>query len=224
MSIARLLIVCLAVSAFQSIATAQSGSRTRGSGTVQQGSGSVRSSGTVMRGSGSIQGSGAKSAVAMNGYCPVCILEMKKWVKGDPRYSVQLDGKVYLFPGEEQKKMFLAKPTQYAPALGGDCVVCAVDGGARTAGSVHFSVIHDGRLYLFPGEKEKAAFMANPRKYDQADLALGGMCSVCRVEMNQEVPGKPEFATIYGGKRYLFPGAEQMKMFLANPGKYVQKP
>lgn len=148
---------------------------------------------------------------------------MKKWVRGNPNFSVQLDGKLYLFPGEEQRQMFLANTTKYTPALGGNCVVCALAGGDTSIpGSVHFSAIHEGRLYLFPSENEKAKFMADPRKYENVDLAFGGMCSVCRVEMNQEMPGKSEFGTVFGGKRYYFPGQDQKKMFLANPKKYAE--
>ncbi|MFN3192703.1 MAG: hypothetical protein ACE361_19480 [Aureliella sp.] len=159
----------------------------------------------------------------MNGFCPVCILEMKKWVRGNQKFSVLLDGKLYLFPEEKQKQMFLKNVTKYTPVLSGDCVVCFVDGNTRAPGSVYYSAIHNSRLYLFPSQGEKDTFMANPKKYENADLALGGMCSVCRVEMQQNVPGKPEFGHIHKGKRYYFPSMDQKKMFLANPTKYEEK-
>jgi len=59
-------------------------------------------------------------ALALSGYCPVCIIEMKKWVKGDPNIHVNYDGHDYAFPGEKQRQMFLANPVKYVPALGGD--------------------------------------------------------------------------------------------------------
>jgi YHS domain-containing protein len=164
----------------------------------------------------------AKSApVALQGYCPVCATNMRKWVAGSPRYSVVYDGHTYLFPGEEQKLMFEADPARYTPALHGDCVVCAVEMKKRVPGSVRTSQLYDGRLFLFPGEKQRKMFTADPTKYANADLALGGKCAVCRVEMNQNVPGKPQYTVHYQGLRYLFPGPEQKKMFLANPGKYA---
>ena len=159
----------------------------------------------------------------MNGFCPVCIIDMRKWMRGNPSIAVDLDGKRYLFPGEEQRQKFLKNTAQYAPALGGDCIVCYVDGGARAPGSVYYTAIHKNRLYMFPGQGEKAKFMANPAKYENADLAAGGMCTVCRVEMQKQVPGKPEFTMIYQGKRYLFPGQDQQKMFMANPAKYAER-
>ena len=158
--------------------------------------------------------------VAMNGYCAVCILDMRKWVKGSPDFAVDLDGKRYYFPGEDQRKKFLSNVAKYTPAFGGNCVVCFADSGTVLAGSVYYTAIHRGRLYLFPGASEKAKFMANPDRFQNIDLANGGNCTVCRVEMQKDVPGKPEFSMIYKNKRYYFPGLDQKKMFLSNPSKY----
>jgi YHS domain-containing protein len=168
-------------------------------------------------------GSGTKSAgntVGLQGYCPVCVVQMKKWIKGNPQFSVQQDGKTYLFPGEEQKQMFLSNPAQYTPVLGGDCAVALVEMNKRVPGSVQHAALHNDRLYLFSNDKAKGMFVANKEKYANADLALGGKCSVCRVEMNQDVDGVPQFTSIYEGLRYQFPGNEQQQMFNQNPAKY----
>lgn len=161
--------------------------------------------------------------LAMSGYCPVCILDMRKWVKGDEQFAVVLDGKKYLFPGKEQMDKFLKNTVKYTPAMGGDCTVCAVDGGVRNPGSVHHTVIYKDRLYMFPSDSEKQVFLKDRTKYENSDLMYGGKCIVCRVEMNKDVDGKQEFGTIYGGMRFLFPGLEQKKMFLSNPAKYLPK-
>jgi YHS domain-containing protein len=91
-------------------------------------------------------------------------------------------------------------------------------------GSIYHSALRDKRLYLFPGEEQKQEFVANSAKYANVDLAMEGKCAVCRVEMNQDVPGNAEFAAYYQGMRYLFPGDDQRKMFLANPAKYAIAP
>ncbi len=162
--------------------------------------------------------------LALRGYCPVCLVNMKKWVPGKPEYAATYDGHVYQFPGAEQLEMFNADPAKYTPALHGDCVVCLVNMGQRVPGKLEFTQIYKGRVFLFPSEEQRQMFKADPAKYADADLALGGICAVCRVEMQQEVPGKPEFAVLHNGMRYLFPGAEQRQMFLANPAKYAVKP
>lgn len=176
--------------------------------------------GTMIQGSGTVA---SQSQVAMSGYCPVCIIEMKKWVQGNPKFSVSQDGKTYLFPGEEQRQMFLANPGKYIPAYGGDCTVCKVEMNKVVPGSVQHATLHQGRLFLFPGDEQKQMFLKNPAKYADIDLAADGKCTVCRIEMQQEVQGKPEFSVVHKGLRYWFPGPDQQNMFVANPGKYEVK-
>ncbi len=165
-----------------------------------------------------------QSNVALEGYCPVCIVEMKKWVRGNPKHQATYDGKTYHFPGDKQKKMFLADPAKYVPALGGDCTVCYAKIGKRVPGNIRHAVYYGKRLFLFPSEVQKNEFLANPKAYADVDLALGGKCAVCRTEMKKDVPGKPEVTAMYEGLRYQFPSDKQRKMFLANPAKYAVKP
>jgi YHS domain-containing protein len=146
---------------------------------------------------------------------------MKKWVKGNPAIQAKYDGKRYYFPSNEQKETFLADPAKYVPALGGDCTVCAVNMGESIPGSIRHAALSHKRLYLFPSHEQQQEFLANPAKYVDVDLAYGGKCVVCSIEMNKGVAGKPEIAAYHQGLRYLFPSAEQRDMFLANPAKYA---
>ena len=190
-------------------ADAQSGSRSRPAAT----------SSAAPSGSGTKTNAGA---VAMQGYCPVCVIEMKKWVKGNPQFAAPYDGKNYLFPSEEQKQMFVSNPAKYTPILGGDCVVALVEMGKRVPGSLQYAALHEDHLYLFSNENAKEMFLSNKEKYAHAD-ALGGKCTVCRVEMNQDVDGVAEFTSFYKGMRYQFPGKDQQQMFDRNPAKYEVK-
>lgn len=180
----------------------------------------VRGNTVVSEGAGT---NSAASALAMNGFCPVCIVEMKKWVRGDVQHQAMYDGKSYRFPSEKQKNMFLADPAKYAPALGGDCIVCFAKMNQRVAGSVQTGSIYKGRVYLFPDEAQRAEFRANPDRFVSVDVANGGKCAVCKVEMNRDMQGNPEIAAQHGGKRYFFPGEQQRQMFLSNPAKYADK-
>ena len=83
----------------------------------------------------------ASASVALQGYCPVCIIKMKKWVKGNPNIQATYDGKTYYFPSSEQKGMFLSDPAKYVPALGGDCTVCLAKMGERVPGTVHHAAL-----------------------------------------------------------------------------------
>ncbi len=163
----------------------------------------------------------AEPEPALGGYCPVCLVKMDKLVKGDAKFSSVFDAQTYLFPGEEQKRMFDANPAAFTPALGGECTVCKVEKGKRVPGKAEFHTVHDGRLYLFPGEKQQKMFERDPHKYVDVDLALGGVCPVCLVKSDKVVPGKPEYASVYDGQRYLFPGPEQQRMFDADPAAFI---
>jgi YHS domain-containing protein len=166
----------------------------------------------------------AQAPVALRGYCPVCLVNMKKWVPGRPEFSVVYDGHTYRFPGQEQMQMFQDDPSKYTPALHGDCIVCLKNMNQRVPADLNIGQFHQGRVYFFPSDEQRQMFRSDPAAYADADLALGGTCSVCRVEMNQEVPGKPEFAVHHRGLRYQFPGPQQRDMFLANPEKYAVPP
>ena len=186
------------------------------------GQSSTRSGAPV--GSGTRAGSGTRTgAVGLEGYCPVCVVNMKKWVKGSSNHQVAFDGRTYFFPGKEQRDMFLKNPAKYAPAFRGDCTVCFAKMGKHIPGNVRYSVLHRGRLFLFPGQDQKQEFFSKPTQYENVDLALNGRCAVCQVEMGQSVPGRPEFTVVHEGMRYQFPGAEQRDVFLKNPLKYSVK-
>lgn len=163
----------------------------------------------------------AEPEPALGGYCPVCLVKTDKLVKGDVKFSSVFDGQTYLFPSEKQKEMFDANPSAFTPALGGECTVCKVEEGKHVPGLAKFHTVHDGRLYLFPGEKQQKMFDRDPHKYVDADLALGGACPVCLVKSDKVVPGNPEYASIYDGQRYLFPSPKQKHMFDAEPTAFI---
>lgn len=158
---------------------------------------------------------------ALDGYCPVCLVRMGELVKGDAKFSSVFDGQTYLFPEAKQKRMFDADPAAFAPALGGQCTVCKVEKGKRVLGKAEFHTVRDGRLYLFPGEKQQKMFARDPDRYVDADLALGGACPVCLVKMNKVVAGEPQYASVHDGLRYLFPAERQRQMFDADPAAFT---
>lgn len=159
--------------------------------------------------------------LALGGACPVCLVKSNKIVQGKPEYSSVYDGQRYLFPSPDQQRMFEAQPTAFVPAMQGNCTVCKVEKKKDVPGTAEYHLTHNGRLYLFPSQKQLDMFKANPDRYANADVAMGGYCSVCKVEMGKNVMGKSEFAVDYNAKRYLFPSKKQLDMFKNNPTKYA---
>jgi YHS domain-containing protein len=158
---------------------------------------------------------------AIGGNCPVCLVEMGKLVPGSEKVTATFDRQVYSFPSTKEKEMFVANPAKYAPALGGDCVVCRVNIGVRMPGKAEFFVVHNKRAYLFPSARERDAFKADPKKYEVADVGLGGECPVCAVMAKKCVPGKPDIVSVYDGVRYFFPSTDEKKLFDASPAKFT---
>lgn len=168
-----------------------------------------------------IQGKAANASPGLDGYCPVCVVEMKAWEKGNPAITSTFDGVSYVFPSDAIKAKFDANPQKYVPALNGDCIVCYQMAGKRIAGQVQYPALYDNRLYLFPSDKELQAFKANPASFAKADLAVDGECIVCLRKMNQHVPGSPEHTVIHDGLRYQFPSDQEANMFRQSPTQFV---
>ena len=162
-----------------------------------------------------------RAPLAMRGFCPVSLLDKKEWEAGDPRFTAVYDGRAYRFSGQAQMQRFRADPVRYVPALDGDNIAHFVHTGHRVEGNLAKGIVHAGRIYFVGSAEERQAFIANPTAYAQADLALGGQCVVCRVNMNQQMPGSPSMTLIHNGIRYQFAGLEQQKMFLATPARYT---
>src|SRR5271163_67643 len=80
----------------------------------------------------------ANQRIGLDGYCPVCIVDAKKWEKGSPSSTATYDGVTYQFPNDAIKQAFLKNPAKYVPALDGDCIVCYVKLGKRVPGSIEF--------------------------------------------------------------------------------------
>ncbi len=68
--------------------------------------------------------------LALEGYCPVTLVEQGKWVKGDAKWGAIHRGKTYLFAGEQQQKRFFGALDKYAPVLSGYDPVRYVETGA----------------------------------------------------------------------------------------------
>ncbi|MGD9721439.1 MAG: hypothetical protein AB7O59_09540 [Pirellulales bacterium] len=161
--------------------------------------------------------------LAFNGHCVVCLVDGKQWSMGSPEHSVIFDGREYRFPSDAEKDKFLANPDRYVPALNGNSVVAYVNSGTLVSGNPRFGAIHRERVYLFQDEGEKAAFLANPSGYADADLAYRGASAVSLVDLGQSIAGRAEFAARYQGFRYLLNSAQERDTFLRTPGRYAQR-
>ncbi|MFT5525398.1 MAG: YHS domain-containing protein [Pirellulaceae bacterium] len=168
-----------------------------------------------------------KFVPTLGGDCAVSYLKDKARVPGDLDYGVQHKGRFYFFADKQQKAVFLANPDAFEKvdlALSGNCAVSKMELRRDVPGSAEFTVVHRGFRFQFSNAENKALFEATPTKYEDAGqplLALDGFCAVCLRDGNGWVKGSEAFSTLYDGREYRFPAADQRNTFLAAPQKYI---
>ena len=117
--------------------------------------------------------------LGLDGYCPVQLCDnmqegKRQWTIGDRRWGAIHRGRTYLFAGPRQQRRFLDAPDRYAPALSGNDVVLAADGGQTVPGRREHGGFFEGRIYLFANEDSLRKFDTNPQHYAAATLRATG--------------------------------------------------
>ncbi|MEW4451363.1 thioredoxin domain-containing protein [Bremerella sp. JC817] len=102
---------------------------------------------------------------AMDGYCPVTLVEQMKWQKGDPRWGAQHQGQVYLFSSQADQQKFLSNPNKFSPVMSGIDPVAYLGKGQVVPGDRRFGLTYRGTLYLFSSEESLQAFWGDPQRY-----------------------------------------------------------
>jgi YHS domain-containing protein len=108
------------------------------------------------------------AAPALDGYCPVMLIERDRWVAGDPRCNAMYHGRLFLFSGPEPQQKFLASPDRYAPACAGNDPVVSADEQRDVPGKTQYSLVCDGQIYLFSDPATLKQFRAHPERYVKA--------------------------------------------------------
>jgi YHS domain-containing protein/thiol-disulfide isomerase/thioredoxin len=113
--------------------------------------------------------------LAFDGYCPVSMRAMWKWVPGDARYGAIHRGRTYWFAGPKEQQQFLANPDFYSPALSGLDPVMAIDHRQSVPGIREHSLDYDNQFYMFSSEATLQQFSANPERYANGARQAMGM-------------------------------------------------
>lgn len=111
--------------------------------------------------------SASASSLALDGYCPVTLIEARQWQRGDSRWETTLEGQTYFFASGSKRQLFLAAPEKYAPVCNGNDAVRLVDEKRTSAGLRRHGLTYDAHIYLFDSEESLSRFAANPAKYLQ---------------------------------------------------------
>ena len=84
---------------------------------------------------------------AINGYDPVAYFTEGQPVEGATEHSLDWNGATWRFASAENRALFEADPSRYAPQYGGYCA-WAVSRGYTASTDPDAWTIHDGKLYL----------------------------------------------------------------------------
>ena len=113
--------------------------------------------------------------IAMDGFCPVTLVEQSKWNKGDARWGAFHRGRVYLFSSQQAQQQFLAQPDRFSPILAGHDAVRFAETGQLVEGKREHGVYYRERILLFADEDALQRFGTRPDYYvsaaEQASIA-----------------------------------------------------
>jgi len=120
-------------------------------------------------GSMNVASDGADSRLMLRGHDPVAYFTVGKPVPGRADIKADYQGVTYRFASEDNRRLFLANATKFAPQYGGYCTNGIVYGIPWGGDADNFEII-DGRLYMFGGIRSKLYFeMDQERNLKLAD-------------------------------------------------------
>jgi YHS domain-containing protein/thiol-disulfide isomerase/thioredoxin len=111
--------------------------------------------------------------IALEGYCPVTLLEQRKWKRSDPKFGAIHRGRTYLFASEAEQKKFLADPDAFTPVLSGYDPVAFAQRGEMVEGRRSYGLTYNKQIYLFADEASLQTFSKSPQAF--ADTARQAM-------------------------------------------------
>jgi protein disulfide-isomerase len=102
---------------------------------------------------------------ALDGYCPVTLVEQNTWSKGDTRWGANHRGRTYLFTNYVNQQRFLANPDLFSPMLSGFDPVRYFDGGEVVSGKREHGLYYGDKYFLFADEGSLERFRSDPQRY-----------------------------------------------------------
>ncbi len=106
--------------------------------------------------------------LALDGHCPITLVEQQRWVPGDVRWGITHEGRTYLFSSAADRDKFWQAPHRFSPVMAGNDPVLATDHGQMLAGRREHGLFVNGRVYLFVNEDSLAQFERNRDRYVQS--------------------------------------------------------
>lgn len=103
--------------------------------------------------------------LALEGYCPVTLIEKMVWKQGNPLYGAIHLNRTYLFSSAEQQAKFLANPERFCPIISGNDPVVALEKNEIVAGRRQFGLLYENRMILFSSQESYDKFAKESKRY-----------------------------------------------------------
>lgn len=116
-----------------------------------------------------------KTAVpALDGYCPVTLMQSQTWVRGLEKFAIRHRGKVYLLSSEAAANEFMASPDSFTPVLSGHDPLVFLREGRLVEGAIYDGVLRQkDLLFIFSSNENKEYFFANyDRLIEELEAAI----------------------------------------------------
>jgi thioredoxin-related protein/YHS domain-containing protein len=127
--------------------------------------------------------------VALDGFCPISLVEGHRLIPGQRALTLSHDGLVYRFADDEMRRVFQRQPGRYLPVNGGRCPVTQVDRGEIRTGEARWSVLFKDHLFLCADEEVRDRFLKNPERYARVAMADRQSCPHCWGRDGLAAPG-----------------------------------
>jgi YHS domain-containing protein len=117
----------------------------------------------------------ARYVPAYGGACPVTFATTRRRVAGDEACGALYQGRLFLFAGPDQRRIFRANPSRYASsdiAFQGNCPVCSVDLARQVEGSSEHQDYYRQRLYRFHDAEHRGVFHDTPGRFLEPSAPL----------------------------------------------------
>jgi thioredoxin-related protein/YHS domain-containing protein len=129
--------------------------------------------------SGLTRASAVEPRLALDGFCPISLIEGHRLVSGQRALTLSHNGLLYRFADDRMRQAFRKQPERYLPVNGGRCPVTQVDRGEIRPGAARWSVLYKDHLFLCGDEEGRDRFIKNPDRYAHVAMADRQVCPHC---------------------------------------------
>lgn len=116
----------------------------------------------------------AAPALAMQGYCPVTVIDEDRWEAGNPDFGLIHLGQLFLFRSDEAMETFRANPEAYTPVMNGMDVVLFFEERRLVQGSREWGMKDPEfkRMFFFANEETMNHFYREHSRYTRSAIEV----------------------------------------------------